>query len=144
MYVKNITYTDFNGVERTEPFYFNLTKAEIAEMQLRHPGGYVEYIERIIAAKEQTELIDSFRTLILNSYGEKSEDGKYFTKSKELSDRFATSEAYSELFMSLMNDVDEASAFVNGIMPKVDMTEDQKKELSAKMESRIASMKAEA
>ena len=31
MIKKTVTYTDYNGVERTESFYFNLSKAEVME-----------------------------------------------------------------------------------------------------------------
>lgn len=141
MLAKPITYTDFNGLERTETFYFNITKGEIAEMELTHPGGYLDYIERIIAAKDQKELTECFTQLILSAYGEKTEDGRHFKKSKEISDLFHTSEAYSELLMELLTDVDAASAFVNGIMPKVDLTKEQQDELNERMKARIEARK---
>jgi hypothetical protein len=141
MLAKPITYTDFNGLERTETFYFNITKGEIAEMELTHPGGYLDYIERIIAAKDQKELTECFTQLILSAYGEKTEDGRHFRKSKEISDLFHTSEAYSELLMELLTDVDAASAFVNGIMPKVDLTQEQQDELNERMKARIEARK---
>lgn len=141
MLAKKITYTDFDGVERTETFYFNLTKAEIAEMELKHPGGYLDYIERIIDAKDQAELTECFTALILNSYGEKSDDGRHFKKSEEISELFHTSEAYSELFMEIMSNPDAASAFVNSIMPKVDLTEEQQAELNERMKTRLEARK---
>lgn len=143
MLAKKVTYTDFNGEERTETFYFNLTKAEVAEMQLTHPGGYTEYIQRIIDSKQQEEIIRIFKELLLKSYGEKSEDGKHFRKSKEISEEFSNTEAYSEIFVELMTNANEAAAFVNGIMPKVDMTEDQKAELARKTKALIDQKAAE-
>lgn len=142
MLSKQITYTDYNGVTRTETFYFNLSKAELAEMQLTHPGGYVEYLERIIDSKDQAEIVKAFKVLVLNSYGVKSEDGKRFCKSEEISREFEESEAYSELFMELLGDTDAASNFVNGIMPKIDMTEEQKAELAARTKNLIEEKKA--
>lgn len=139
MLSKQITYTDYDGVERTETFYFNLSKAEIAEMQLTHPGGYAEYLDRIVQSRDQVELVKAFKVLILNSYGEKSEDGKHFRKSEELSKNFEQSEAYSELFIELLGDTDAATNFVNGIMPKVDMTEAQKAELEERTRKLIES-----
>lgn len=141
MLAKKITYTDFDGLERTETFYFNLTKAEIAEMELQHPGGYLDYIERIIDAKDRSELTECFTKLILDSYGEKSEDGRHFKKSAEISELFHTSEAYSELFMEIMGDPDAASTFVNGIMPHVDLTDEQQAELNERMKARIEARK---
>jgi hypothetical protein len=137
MLAKPITYTDYDGVERTETFYFNISKAEIAEMELRYPGGYSTYLKKIIDAKEQLELVDAFMVFIMNSYGEKSEDGKYFTKSEEASKRFKSSPAYDELLFELLSDSDAASNFINAIMPEIDLGEDQKKELLDKTRARI-------
>ena len=115
---KVIKYTDYNGVEREEPFYFNLTKAEITEMELTQDGGFVEYIKRIVAAKEQKAIVETFKKLILKSYGVKSDDGKRFIKSDELAQAFSQTEAYSELFMELATNTEEASKFINGIVPQ--------------------------
>lgn len=143
MLTKEITYTDFNGEERTEKFYFNLTKSELMEKQLTHPGGYVEYLERIIAAKDQALVVEAFRDLILEAYGEKSDDGKRFVKSKTISEGFHQTEAYSELFMSLIGNPDEAAAFVRGIIPKMDLTEEQKASLEARTKQLIDAKKAD-
>ena len=112
-----ITYTDYNFVERTEDYFFNLSKAEIMEMELSIDGGLSETINRIINAKDVPALIKLFKKLLLDSYGVKSPDGKRFIKSDALSTEFAQTEAYSQLFMKLATDADAASAFVNGIIP---------------------------
>ena len=117
MYKKTITYPDYNGEEIKEDFYFNLTKAEILEMQLEKEGGLAEKIQAIVDSKNIPELIKIFKELILRSYGKKSDDGKRFIKSPELSREFTQTEAYSELFMELATDSDAASAFINGIIP---------------------------
>ncbi len=101
MLKKTITYIDYNGVERTEDFYFNLNKSEILEMEMGTTGGFVEMVQKIVAAKDAPAIIAIFKDLILKAYGEKSLDGKRFVKSKELSDAFAQTEAYSQLFMEL-------------------------------------------
>ena len=117
MYKKTITYPDYNGEEIKEDFYFNLTKAEILEMQLEKEGGLAEKIQAIVDSKNVPELIKIIKELILRSYGKKSDDGKRFIKSPELSREFTQTEAYSELFMELATDSDAASAFINGIIP---------------------------
>lgn len=117
MLKKTITYTDYNGLERTENFYFNLSKAEIAEMELTTVGGFAEMIQRVVDAQDQAAIVKIFKDLILKAYGEKSEDGKRFMKSNEISTAFAQTEAYSILFMELATDADSAAAFVNGIIP---------------------------
>lgn len=111
------TYTDYDGNERTEDFYFNLTKAEILEMELSTTGGMENMIRRMIAAQNTPELVALFKDLILRAYGVKSPDGKRFIKSEELRTEFSQTEAYSDLFMELATDADKAAAFVNGIVP---------------------------
>lgn len=117
MLKKTITYIDYNGTERKEDFYFNLSKAEIMEMEMGTTGGMVEMINKIVAAQDAPAIIDVFKKMILKAYGEKSADGKRFIKSKELSVAFSQTEAYSQLFMELATDADAASKFVNGIVP---------------------------
>lgn len=117
MYKKTIKYTDFNGAEREEDFYFNLTQAELAKMELGINGGYGAMIRRIMAAQDTPSLVDAFDDLIKNSYGEKSADGREFHKSREITSRFMSTEAYSQFFMDLCTDEKAASEFVNGILP---------------------------
>ena len=120
MLKKTITYTDYNGSERTEDFYFNLTKAEVVEMEMSTTGGLAEMIRKIVAAQDAPSIIAIFKKLILKAYGEKSPDGKRFIKSDEISNAFSQTEAYSQLFMELATDADKAAEFVNGITPNVD------------------------
>lgn len=117
MLKKTITYPDYNGLERTEDFYFNLTKAEIMEMELSTTGGLSEMIARIVAAQDAPAIIKVFKELILKAYGQKSADGKRFIKSAALSEEFEQTEAYSILFMELATDADAAAKFVNAIVP---------------------------
>lgn len=123
MLKKSITYVDYNGTERTEDFYFNLSKAEVMEMEMGIDGGMTEMINKIVAAKDAPAIIAIFKKLVLQAYGEKSADGKRFIKSKELSEAFSQTEAYSNLFMELATNSDEAAKFVNGIVPAIDKNE---------------------
>ena len=111
------TYEDYNGVTRTEDFYFNLTQAEITEMELSVDGGFVEMINRIVAAQDGKQIIALFKDIILRAYGEKSPDGKRFIKNQELRDAFSQTNAYADLFMELATDSEAAANFVNGIIP---------------------------
>ena len=120
MLKKNIKYTDYNGVERNEDFYFNLSKAEVTEMELTTAGGFAEMINKVVATQDVPSIIKIFKELILKAYGEKSPDGKRFIKSEELSREFSQTEAYSNLFMELATDAEKAAEFVNGITPKID------------------------
>jgi hypothetical protein len=117
MLKKTITYTDYNGTERTEDFYFNLTKAEIMEMELSTSGGMAEMIQRIVASQDAPSIIKIFKDLVLKAYGQKSPDGKRFIKNDALREEFSQTEAYSQLFLELATDADVAAKFVSGIMP---------------------------
>ena len=137
MLKKTIKYTDYNGVERTEDFYFNLNKAEIMEMQLTTVGGLDAYLKKIISAQDMPTLMRIFKDLILKSYGVKSDDGRRFIKNEKLREEFEQTEAYSILYMELSTDADAAAAFVNGIIP-ADVAKQLPKdpnEIAAKMAS---------
>lgn len=117
MLKKTITYTDYDGVQRTEDFYFNLSKAEITEMELSMEGGMRAYIQKIIAAKSQLALVTLFKEIVMKSYGKKSPDGRLFMKNDAIRAEFEAHPAYSMIYMDLVTDEAKASAFVNGIMP---------------------------
>ena len=120
MLKKTITYTDYNGSERTEDFYFNLSKAEIMEMELSTTGGLAEMIQKIVSAQDSPAIVKIFKELLLKAYGEKSPDGKRFIKSDKISEAFSQTEAYSQLFMELATDAEAAANFVNGIVPNAE------------------------
>ena len=121
MIKKTIAYTDFKGETRNEDYYFNLSKAELMEMELSQEGGISEYMQKIIKAQQTPELIALFKRLLLESYGVISPDGREFLKTDEngkpLSIRFSQSAAYSTVFMELATNADAATAFFNGVLP---------------------------
>jgi hypothetical protein len=119
MLKKTIAYVDYDGNNRTEDFYFNLSKAETTEMEMSIDGGLANSLRKIVQEKDAKRIIESFKDLILRSYGEKSPDGKRFIKNQEMRDAFSQTEAYSELFMELATNADAAANFVNGIIPSV-------------------------
>jgi len=118
MLKKTIKFLDFNGAEREEDFYFNLTKAEVAELELSVNGGISEMLKRIIASKDTKQLANVFKDLICRSYGVKSLDGRKFVKNAEVLEEFTATEAYSELYMDLATNADAAQKFVNAVLPK--------------------------
>ncbi len=132
MYVKEIEYTDFNGVKRKEKFYFNLTKAEILDMELGKTGGLTEYIQKILAAQDTPEIMALFKKLLLMSYGVKSDDGRRFIKNDQVREDFEQTQAYSDLYMLLALDDNEASKFVNAIVPEDMKVSDAQKAQFAK------------
>lgn len=118
MLKKTIKYVDYDGNPREESFYFNLTKVECAEMEVSAKGGIVKLIDRIIAEKDEKRIVELFKDFILRSYGEKSDDGKHFVKTPELTMAFSQTEAYVELFMELASNAEAAQAFVTAVLPQ--------------------------
>lgn len=132
MITKTIKYTDFNGVEREEKFLFNLTKAELMEMELGTTGGLAETIQKIIDTQNIPEIQEYFKKIILKAYGEKSDDGKRFIKidrdGHPLSIDFSQSAAFSELYMELATDAKAAEEFIKGVVPSdIDTTKAETK-----------------
>lgn len=117
MLKKTITYEDFNGDTVSEDFFFHLSKAELVELELSHRGGLSEALKRIVAAEDGKQIIVEFKNIIRSSYGKRSDDGRRFIKSKEISDEFESSEAYSVLFMEILTDTGAAVEFINGVIP---------------------------
>lgn len=117
MLIKKIKYTDFDGNEREESFYFNLSKAELARMELTVEGSFTGLVKRLIEKRKGPEIVKIFENIIQTSYGEKSPDGKRFIKSEEATKEFTQTEAYSELIMELYSDANKAAEFIAGILP---------------------------
>jgi hypothetical protein len=117
MLKKTIVYEDFNGTTVTEDHYFHLTKADLVEMEMSHKGGLHQHLQKIVDSEDGKAIIMEFKMLILGAYGKKSEDGRRFIKTQELRDEFASSEAYSTLFLELCTNAEAAAEFVNGIVP---------------------------
>ena len=119
MLKKTVTYTDFNGIERTEDFYFHFYESELAEMELARTGGLSAAIQKIVAAKDQAAIIAIFKDIVLKAYGEKSDDGKRFIKSDEITTAFTQCPAYSKIFMELATNDEAAAEFVNNVIPNI-------------------------
>lgn len=130
MLKKTIKYTDYDGVERNEDFYFNLSKAEIMEMQLEQAGGFSNYMARLIKSQDIPEIVKIFKVIIEKAYGEKSDDGKRFVKVNEhgvpLVKYFKETEAFSVLYTELASDAKKASEFINAVIPADLQVSDEK------------------
>ncbi len=122
MLKKKITYNDFDGKKRSEELYFNLTEAEVVRLDVSYKGGLEKFIEQLDPEARPDEVLELFETVIRSSYGEKSEDGRFFVKDRAAVDLFMQSAAYSALFVELIKDSDAAAVFVNGLMSQTAYT----------------------
>ncbi len=118
MIKKTVTYVDYNGVERTEDFHFNLTSAEVMEQELTTPGGFSALLQKIIDANDIPSIVEVVKKILLMSYGVKSDDGRRFVKSAELSEAFKQTEAYTMIFMEIATNAEKGVEFIQGIFPK--------------------------
>jgi len=119
MLKRTFKYTDFDGNEVSDDYYFNLTKAEVMELELSAYGGLETLIKRLIEEKNSEQIVQIFKKIILMSVGEKSYDGKRFIKNEEIRNNFYQTEAYSQLFVELVTDADKANEFLRGVVPQV-------------------------
>lgn len=127
MLKKSITYVDYNGVERTEDFYFNLNKAETLGYIIGFEGGIESFIEKVVQEEDVKKLWDLWSDFILMCYGEKSSDGRRFIKTKELSEGFKQTEAYNNLVMELVSGKGADNAkFVNAVVADVEKDPNKK------------------
>jgi len=115
---KAITFKDLDGNDVTEIFYFNVNKAEIAEMEVSKRGGMSQWIKNVSATENAQEVMSTFKQIILMAVGRRSEDGRRFIKNQEIRDDFEQTEAYSQLFMELVTNAQAGAEFIKGIMPK--------------------------
>jgi hypothetical protein len=118
MLKREITFTNFDGEKVTETHFFHLSKTELVEMEVETNEGFQARMAKIIASKNNKDLIKEFKQIILMSYGEKSEDGKRFIKNDELRDNFSQTGAYDQLFIELATDDKAAAEFIIGVVPK--------------------------
>ena len=117
MFRKEIEYVDYNGNERKEVAYFNLSESELTDWNLSKDGGLGEKLQTIVDSKNGAEIMKVFKQILKKSYGVKSEDGRQLIKSKKLFKKFSQTEAYNKLFMELCTDAKAASEFINKVIP---------------------------
>lgn len=136
MLKKTVSYTDFNGVQHTEDFYFHLSKAELTNNELSE-DSISALLRSMVGTPENPKnpediepaaVINILEKILIMGYGIKSEDGMFFRRLKNPED-FKYHPAYDEIFMELMSDPDKYSAFIKGILP-ADVEAEAEKRLS--------------
>lgn len=133
---KEITFTDYNGVEKTMPFYFNINKTEMVDMEIRTPQGYEQKVRSLLKENDRVKIYDFFKNFIKMTYGVKSEDGSAFVKNDKVFEEFTYSPAYDQLILDFLNDPDSITAFIEGVMPK--MTKEEQAEYDKRRKDLIS------
>ncbi len=121
MFKETVFYKDFNGVEKSRDLYFNLTQAELYDMEFGKAGRLTDRLNAIIDTSDQEELIKFFREILVMSYGEKSDDGEFFIKNDEVRNRFQSTQYFSDLYIRLATDTDYAVKFINNLVDTTDV-----------------------
>jgi hypothetical protein len=116
MLKKVVKYVDFDGMERSETLYFNLTEPEVVRLDVQFEGGLEQYINNLDEKVNPEDILSLFEKVIQASYGEKSDDGRHFIKDTVQADLFNQSAAYSALFVELVQNADQAAAFFNALI----------------------------
>jgi hypothetical protein len=127
MLKKRITFTNpFTDREVTEEHYFHISKADLVELEMEeHSARYYKdgeeltgmqaKIQRIVDSEDGKAIMAELKDIIRRAYGRK--EGDRFIKSKDISDDFMSSEAFSQLLFELCTDATGAAEFINGIVP---------------------------
>lgn len=118
MLKKTFQYTDFNGNEQEETFYFNLSKSEVIEYELQERAGMSTTLQRIVEERDNQKILAHFKDLVMKSVGRKSDDGRRFVKNDEIREDFLASPAYDEMFIWLMSEPGAGAEFVNNVLPQ--------------------------
>lgn len=116
---ETISYKDYDGNEREEMFYFNLTREECISIHAKTPGGLGAVLDRIVKANDRGVIHATFEDLLGKSYGVKSEDGRRLMKGKdgEFFAAFKETLAYDELICKLISVPGYAAEFFNDVIP---------------------------
>ena len=118
MLKKTFQYTDFNGNEQEETFYFNLSKSEVIEYELQERAGMSTTLQRLVEERDNQKILAHFKDLVMKSVGRKSDDGRRFVKNDEIREDFLASPAYDEMFIWLMSEPGAGAEFVNNVLPQ--------------------------
>ena len=122
MITKRITYIDYNGNERTENFDFHLNKVEALDFAMSIDGNLTDYVKECVEKDNKVALIGMVKTIVEKAYGKRSEDGRRFMKSEEISRSFIETEAYAILMTELVSDSEKAAEFINGALAEIKPT----------------------
>ncbi len=120
MITKKIKYVDFNGTEREEEFLFNINKTEMYKFAKSVPGGMQKFLTDMVVAKDVFGMADMFQEIVLLAYGIKSDDGKRFMKSEEISRSFAESNAFEAFMDEILSNDNMAEQFIKDLLPNLD------------------------
>lgn len=131
-------YVDYNGVEKEETFWFNLSKRELTGLVYGPAQGLDGVIEEIIQSGASGRALDLFEEVVLASYGKKMPDGRFAKvdeNGRRYADLFKETVVYDDIIMDMMMNTKSLIAFFNGVVPADlrEKTEEQTAELEKQL-----------
>ncbi len=116
MFSKTIEFEDFNGNQKTQEFFFHMSKAELMEMAAEG-NELMDRLQRIIDTKDIKGILVEVRAIVASACGVRSEDGSRFLKTPEAKSVLLDSPAYDELLLHLCGDANAMTDFVDKLLP---------------------------
>lgn len=123
MIKKTIKFHDYDGNEREDDFYFNLTQVELNKINgdPSLPGGIESSVARAQKNEDAGEMLRIVDMLISRSYGVKLPDGSFVKRNASglpLYEMFVNTEAYDNLITDLITNENDIVTFLTGCLSK--------------------------
>lgn len=145
MFSREFEYTGYDGQPKKDTYWFNLTEAELYEIDLSSIRGFTGEMTKLLKEERTKEIVDSFKGIILGAVGSVSADGRKFIKNEEIKEDFYRSKAYSQLFVELVSSGEKLAEFLRAAIPdeiRQKMEEKEKENAKAEGTAKIAELPA--
>lgn len=142
MFSREFEYTGYDGKPKKDTYWFNLTEAELYEIDLSSVRGFTAQMNQLLKEERTKEIVDAFKGIILGAVGVISADGRKFIKSEEIKEDFYRSKAYSILFVELVSSGEKVAEFLKGAIPDEIRMKMEADETPAAEEGKVLDMPA--
>ena len=143
MFSREFEYTGYDGQPKKDTYWFNLTEAELYEIDLSSIRGFTGEMTKLLKEERTKEIVDAFKSIILGAVGSVSADGRKFIKNEEIKEDFYRSKAYSQLFVELVSSGEKLAEFLKAAIPeeiRQKMEEEESKTEKAEEPAKIAEL----
>jgi hypothetical protein len=113
---KEITFTNIDGEEVTEEWWFGLEPSDVVDMEIAHLPNPAQYLMQIMEDHDSRALLELWRELMWRSAGKRI--GKLFVKDEATLREFKYGGAYNAIFSEVCSSDDIGAAFFTSILPE--------------------------
>lgn len=145
MFSRDFEYTGYDGQPKKDTYWFNLTEAELYEIDLSSIRGFTGEMTKLLKEERTKEIVDAFKSIILGAVGSVSADGRKFIKNEEIKEDFYRSKAYSQLFVELVSSGEKLAEFLRAAIPeeiRQKMEEKEQENVKAESTAKITELPA--